>query len=193
MLTLTTRNQLFIGIALTALMIATRGHHFASLEHLPSASWAVFFLAGLYLRPLWIFPALLALAGFLDYAAITWGGVSSFCVSPAYAMLLPAYGALWLAGRWYAKRYCFEWSTVMPLSLAVVAGTTVCELLSSGAFYFFSGRFVDTTFVEFGARLIKYFPGSLQAALFYIAIAAMTHTLFVLARNASAKRNTTEG
>jgi hypothetical protein len=193
MLTLSTRNQLLIGIALTTLMIATRGHHVASLEHLPSASWAVFFLAGLYLRPLWIFPALLALAGFLDYAAITWNGVSSFCVSPAYAMLLPAYGVLWLAGRWYAKRYSFEWTTVMPLSLAVVAGTTVCELLSSGSFYFFSGRFVDTNFAEFGARLVKYFPGSLQAVLFYIAIAAITHTLFVLAHNASTNHNTTEG
>lgn len=193
MLTLSNRNQLFIAIALAVLMITTRGHHFASLEHLPGASWALFFLAGLYLRPLWAFPALLALATLLDYAAISWGGVSSFCISPAYAMLLPAYGALWLAGHWYAKHYSFEWRTVMPLSLAIVVGTTVCEVISSGSFYFFSGRFADTTLDEFGARLIKYFPHSMQAVLFYIAIAAVTHILFVLAHNAATKHNTSEG
>ena len=190
MLTLSNRNQLFIGVALATLMIATRGHHFATLQHLPSASWAVFFLAGLYLRPARVFVALLALAGFLDYAAITWGGVSSFCVSPAYALLLPAYGVLWLAGRWYAKRYRFEWRTLLPLSMAVLTGATMCEMLSSGGFYFFSGRFVDTNIAEFGARLVKYFPGMLQSMLFYVAIVAVTHALFVLARNAAAKRNT---
>lgn len=193
MLTLSNRHQLFIAIALTLLMVTTRGHHFASLEHLPEASWALFFLAGLYLRPAWVFAALLALAALLDYAAITWGGVSSFCISPAYAMLLPAYGALWLAGRWYARHYSFEWRTVMPLSLAVLIGTTTCEVISSGSFYFFSGRFADTTLMEFGARLIKYFPHSIQSVLFYIAIAAVTHIVFVLTRNAAAKHNTSEG
>jgi hypothetical protein len=192
MLTLSIRNQLFTAIALVTLLITTRGHHFAALEHLPSASWAVFFLAGLYLRPAWVFPALLALAGFLDYAAIVWGGVSSFCISPAYGFLLPAYGALWLAGRWYAKRYSFEWCTLLPLSIAVLTGTTLCELFSSGSFYFFSGRFADTTFAEFGTRVVKYFPGPLQAVLFYIAIAATTHALLLLARSASVKHNTTE-
>ncbi len=193
MLTLSTRTQFIIGITLVMLMITTRGHHVASLESLPSASWAVFLLAGIYLRPTWTFAALLALAGSLDYAAITWGGVSNFCASPAYAMLLPAYGALWLAGRWYAKQYSFNWNTLLPLSLAVFVGTAVCELLSSGGFYFFSGRFVDTTFAELGTRLVKYFPGDLQSLLFYVAMAAVIHVLLVLAHTTFTKQNITEG
>ncbi|MFC1747225.1 hypothetical protein ACFL2V_00305 [Pseudomonadota bacterium] len=191
--TILPRHQLYIAAALATLMITTRGHHFASLEHLPSASWAIFFLAGFYLRPAWAFPGFLALAGFLDYAAITWGGVSSFCVSPAYGMLLPAYGSLWLAGRWYANHYRFEWRTLTPFSGAMLGGFTICQLLSSGSFYFFSGRFTDTTLAEFGSRLVKYAPGSLQTLMFYIAIAAVMHVLFVLAYNAAAKRNTTTG
>ena len=79
------RAQIVIGIALATLMAVTRGHHFGTLEHLPSASWAVFFLAGLYLSSRWVFPALLAEAALLDVAAVTWGGVDNFCVSPAYA------------------------------------------------------------------------------------------------------------
>jgi hypothetical protein len=49
------------GIALAALMICTRGQHFVSVNALPSASWAVFFLAGVMLRPTCIFAALFAL------------------------------------------------------------------------------------------------------------------------------------
>ncbi len=193
MLTLSTRHQIFIGLSLLLLMITTRGHHFATLEHLPSASWAVFLLAGLYLRPVWVFPALLALAGSLDYAAITWGGVSNFCASPAYPMLLPAYGSLWLAGRWYAKQYHAHWSTLVPASLAILLGATVCELFSSGGFYFLSGHFVDPTLTEFGARFIQYFPGSLQSLLFYITIAAVIHLLLVSIQNITTKHNRTGG
>jgi hypothetical protein len=66
-------------------MAATRGYHFVTTEHLPSASWAAFFLAGMYLGSRWVFPVLLAEAALLDFAAITWGGVSNFCVSPPMA------------------------------------------------------------------------------------------------------------
>lgn len=189
MLTLSRRNQLVIGMALAALMIATRGQHFATLHGLPGASWAVFFLAGVYLRPVWVLPAALGLAGFLDFAAFTWGGASGFCLTPAYAFLLPAYGSLWLAGRWYAGRYRLAWGTLASLAAAAFAGTAVCELFSSGGFYFFSGRFAEPMLAEFGARLAKYFPSYLGSLVFYVAIAAVVHTLLVLARSSGVARD----
>lgn len=186
MLTLSGRNQLVIGIALAALMAATRGQHFATLHSLPGASWAVFFLAGVYLRPIWALPALLALAWFLDFAAFTWGGASGFCLTPAYVFLLPAYTSLWLAGRWYAARYQLcAWATLVPLAGSVVVGAAVCELFSSGGFYFFSRRFAEPTFTEFGARLAKYFPSYLGSLAFYVGIVAAVHALLVLARNSA--------
>ncbi|MDP3679168.1 MAG: hypothetical protein Q8R23_08815, partial [Methylotenera sp.] len=123
MLTLSITTQIIIGAVLAGLVIATRGHHFASINALPSASLAVFFLAGLYLRPTWMFPALLALCAGLDFSAITYGGVSNFCVTPAYAFLLPAYGVMWLAGRWFAKRVSFSINALLPLvgSVAIAA------------------------------------------------------------------------
>jgi len=188
MIRLSTYHQLVVGLALAALVAVTRGHHFASLEHLPGASWAVFFLAGVYLRPGWVLPALLAETWLLDFAAYTWGGVSGFCLTPAYLFLLPAYAALWLAGRWYAKQHGFHWRTLMPLSLAVLGGAMVCELFSSGGFYFFSGRFAEPTVAEFGARLVKYFPAYLQSLLFYVAIASVMHIMFAMTqRPASSK------
>jgi hypothetical protein len=95
-------------------MAATRSDHFAGELHLPDASAAVFFLAGVYLRPMWMLSALLVEAAFIDYLAIAVGGVSSFCISPAYGFLLPAYGALWLAGRWYAVRHRFVFRPCCP-------------------------------------------------------------------------------
>lgn len=182
MLTLSTRNQFLIGTLLVLLVAATRGQHFATLHSLPGASWAVFFLAGVYLRPAWALPGLLALTWVMDFAAYTWGGASGFCLTPAYVFLLPAYSALWLAGRWYARRYRFEWRTLLSLAAAMLVGAAVCELFSSGGFYFFSGRFIEPTFTEFGARLVKYFPSYLQSVAFYVGIATLVHALFGLAR-----------
>lgn len=180
MLTLSTRSQLGIGLALVLLMIITRGHHFASLQNLPGASWAIFFLAGAYLRSAWPLLGFFALSWWLDFAAYTWGGTSGFCLTPAYIFLLPAYSALWFAGRWYANQHQFAWRTFMPLSLSILVGLSLCELFSSGGFYFFSGRFEETTLVEFGSRLVKFFPMYIESFVFYIGIAAVVHTAFAL-------------
>jgi len=185
MLTVSARNQIVIGLALATLLMLTRGQHFATLHSLPGASWAVFFLAGIYLRPLWALPALLALTCFLDFAAFTWGGASGFCLTSAYVFLLPAYTSLWLAGRWYAARYRFAWATLAPLAVAAVIGAAVCELFSSGGFYFFSGRFAEPTVAEFGTRLAKYFPPYLGSLAFYVGIAAVVHALLGLTRNSA--------
>ena len=175
------RSALAIGLTLALLMAATRSHHFAATLHLPEASWAAFFLAGFYLRPGWVFPALITLAGVSDYVAIAGFGVNDFCARPAYGFLLPAYGALWLAGRWYAGRYRFALSTLFPLAGSVVIGAAVCEIISSGGFYFFSGRFAETSLVELGLRLAKYFPPSLVSLAFWIGIAIVVHSVFTLA------------
>lgn len=176
------RKQLGIGAALALLVAATHGHHFASALHLPPATWAVFFLAGFYVRRAWIFAALLAEVVVIDYVAVTAGGVSSFCLSPAYGFMLPAYGTLWLAGRWYAARYSFSAGTLPALGSSLLVSVTFAEIFSSGGFYFFSGRFVDTSLTEFGGRLVQYFPYSVQSFAFWIALALVVHIVFTLAR-----------
>ena len=171
------RAQIVCGIALATLMAATRGHHFATLEHLPSASGAVFFLAGTYLSSRWAFPALLAEAALLDLAAVTWGGVDNFCVSPAYGFLLPAYGTLWFAGHWYAREHRDTVATLLPLTVSLLVGTVVCEVISSGSFYFLSGRFEQTSMTQLASRLVEYFPRSFSSLLFYVGIAGVIHIM----------------
>lgn len=185
MLTLSIRNQVIIGLILTLFLIITRGHHFTSLQSLPSASWAVFFLAGVYLRSVWLLPGLFAFAWLLDFAGYTWGGASGFCLTPAYFFLLPAYASLWLAGRWYANQHSFSWRTFMPLSISLVVSAVICRAFSSGGFYLFSGHFEEKTWVEFSERFMKHFPHFFESLLFYVGIAIVVHIAFVLTSNLS--------
>lgn len=182
MLQLTQRQQTVTALLLALTMLATRGHHDLTPLHLPDASWAIFFLAGLTLRPRWLFAALFLLASGIDYVAITWGGVNSFCVTGAYFFLLPAYGALWFAGRSCAPRMSGSRRDLIPFAAFATVGTLACELLSSGGFYFFSGRFVEPTLSEFAGRLVTYTPGNLQTVALYLGMAAIVYGLFGLLR-----------
>ncbi|PTN07833.1 hypothetical protein [Nitrosomonas aestuarii] len=187
------RHQIVIALMLVSLMIITRGHHFSSLHNLPGASWAVFFLAGIYLRTVWPLVGFLALSWWLDFAAYTWGGASGFCLTPAYVFLLPAYAALWLAGRWYAGQHQFALNTLLPLSLSMVTGLILCEMFSSGGFYFFSGRFTDATWVEFAGRTLNYFPMYIESFLFYTGVAIVMHAALVMINQQRNLRGTTTG
>jgi hypothetical protein len=175
---LSQRQQLIVAVLLALLMVMTRGHHFADINVLPSASWAVFMLAGFYLASKLWFPLFLGLAVALDLIAVYWGGVSNFCVSPAYGFLLPAYGSLWLAGRWFLSRYQFNWTALFTLAVTLVTATAVASLFSGGGFYWFSGRYTDPTMVEYVSRFMQSYPNQLSKLSFYIAIAAVIHISF---------------
>lgn len=183
MKTLSRNHQIVIGAVLVALMVASRGHFVPALRSaLPSASWAVFFVAGIYLRPRWVIAGLLLLAVLLDCMAIGWGNVSDYCVSVAYAALIPAYGTLWLAGRWFARSATEGTRDIALLGATALSATAVCEVISSGSFYYYSGRFADPTLGGFGERLVQYFPHSLASMAIWVTLAALTHAALVVNR-----------
>lgn len=161
---------LAVGTTLALLMAATRGQHFASVDALPSASWAVFFLAGALLPSRWMFAALFALASALDIASLAAGTITDWCTSPAYWVLLPAYAALWMGGRVYAGLHRDAWSTIPRLALVLVATSVVAYAISKGGFYFLSGRYPDATLAGFLARVPQYFPASLGTLAGYAAL-----------------------
>lgn len=169
------RNQLLIGTALVVLMAITRGSHFATVN-LPSASWSVFFLAGVLLKPRWVFPALFIEASLLDFSAIQWAGMSDWCMSPAYWLLVPAYGSMWLGGRIYARLHQEKLSSVLVLAATVIASATVCYLFSGGGFLFFSGRYPDPTLSMLVERFSVYLPRYLVSVAWYVGVAALLFT-----------------
>lgn len=186
-LPLTARTRLAVGLGLALLMAGTRLQPFAATLHITEdASWSVFFLAGALLGGTAPLLGLLAVAGLVDYAAIQFGGVSAFCVSPAYAALAPAYGALYLAGAVYARVHRVRWTTVLPYAGLAVVGAAACELVSGGAFYFLSGRFADPTLAEFAARCVRYFGYPLEGMAVYLSAAAIAYAAFALVRRRAA-------
>lgn len=167
------RDQRWIGLGLILLMAMTRGHHFASVDALPSASWAVIFLAGVFLTPRWSFPLLLLEAVLLDVLTLGDGFTAAYCVSPAYVMLLPAYATLWLGGRLYARLHRDRLRTLGPLLALLLASAFISNLFSSGGFYYFSGRFVDPDPAGLWQRIQLYFPQRLPALLGYVALVGL--------------------
>ena len=150
---------------LSILMLATRGTHFADVTSLPEASWMIFMVAGLFL-PAWSFAWFMSLAVGIDAYAFEFGGVPGTCLSVAYAMLIPAYFSMWMAGR-LAKHYfngLFSGFAIF-LGLAMV-GTLICELISSGSYYLWSGNF-EPTVAEFFNRELQYTPAVLASSAYW--------------------------
>jgi hypothetical protein len=121
-------------------------------------------------------------AALVDYVAITWGGVDSFCISPAYWLLVLAYGALFLAGRVYAHHHRLSWSALPWLLGSAMAGAMLAELFSSGGFYFLSGQIAEPSLGEFIPSLVKYFPLDLSTMAAFVGLAAVIHVAAVSLR-----------
>ncbi|HEV8695708.1 MAG TPA: hypothetical protein VGQ93_16225 [Lysobacter sp.] len=166
-------------VALLALMLATRFHHFGTALHLPDASMVIFFLGGLYLRKHCQFAVFVVLAGVIDWAAISLAGGSDFCVTPAYSFLLPAYAVLWSGGRLYADRLQMTWKSVLGAFAVALVSASLSFAISNGAFYWLGGRYTDTNFAEYVARAWEWGPLFVRTTMAYIAGAAIVHALIV--------------
>ncbi len=179
---LPTPKQSLILLALMVLMLATRYHHFGTALHLPDASMAIFFVAGFYLAGTVALPILMLEAGLIDYIAISIAGVSDFCVTPAYSMLVVAYGVLWYGGAFYAKKsYRLNLSTLLPAGLIALASCLLSFLVSNGSFYWMGGRYADPHFAEFVQRFMQYMPSFVSVAMAYIAVFGVAHAIGVIA------------
>jgi len=164
-----------------ALMIATRFHHFGDVLHLPDASMALFFLGGLYLRGHLPFLGLLALAVGVDWAAVELAGVSDFCVTPAYAFLLPAYAVLWYGGRAWAPRMSPDWRGLSGAWLVALVCASLSFAISNGAFYWLGGRYPQPEWSQYLARVWQWGPLFVRTTLIYVASALLVHSLVLVA------------
>jgi hypothetical protein len=191
MIRLKPAQEFTIALLLMALMVATRFHHFGSVTHLPDASWAIFIAGGFFLRRMSLFLVFMGLAVLIDFLAITRFGVSSFCISPAYGFLLPAYAALWLGGRWLQAHYQPEWKMLFQLTAMVIVSAAAAFLISSGSFYLLSGNIGETSITGFMAQTVKYFPGFLLTTAGYVAAMAATFMLVRLASGAGDQHHPT--
>jgi len=169
-----------IFVALAALMAATRFNHFGSAASLPDASYAVFFLGGLYLArtarvSVAAFALLILEAGWIDYYATSVQGVSDWCMSPAYWFLIPTYAGLWLAGRLVSRNAMSGRNTaeksLFSMGLMAWAASTFAFVFSNATFYLFSGRYAEMSVAEYASRVGQYYVSYVSMAMLYIACA----------------------
>lgn len=174
----TSTNPLYALLPLMLLMLATRYFHIGSAWHLPDASWAVFFLGGLYLARKH-FVLLLAEAMAIDFIFFALGG-SQYCLSSAYGFLVPAYAALWFGGQllreeglrkvenrdamFFARGAAYWW---VSASLAYV--------LTNASFYFLSDKAVDPSIANYFVHAKIWYAAFVSRPMLYLIAAALVH------------------
>ena len=160
-----TAQTTLVAIALLAVMAATRSHHFTSLLGPGDATLAAFFLGGLFLRRATWLALFLGMAGLIDFVAVQ-GGTSAWCITPGYALLAPAYGALWLAGRWSTG--ALRSPAGLLRSAGLLAGAVaVFFVISNVGFYAFADAVAGMSAIDYALRVATYLPGYLVQAFAY--------------------------
>lgn len=157
------------AFALAILMAVTRIHHFGVGTVAPDASTGVFFLAGMLLGSPWWIAAFLIEAVILDGVAIGFLKVADACMSSGYALLAPAYAALWYAGRALRKVETVDLVTAAKFVCFAVAGTAAFFIVSNLG-YFLGSDFYQLGIAEYVTRVSRYFPVYLTVTLFYSAL-----------------------
>ena len=173
---------------LVALMAVTRQCDFAGVA---DASWAVFFLGGLYIGSSRVFGLFMLLAVAVDYVVTQHLGVSSYCLSVAYPFLLPAYAALWWAGRWLARR----WQPTRPLRTVALTAVTLatavsaCFVISNGSFYWLAERASAPSFAGWRENFTDWYGYFLAVPFAYVSaiLALRAVTLAIRSRVLSRK------
>jgi hypothetical protein len=181
---MTQTQRLGIFLALALVMAATRIHLSLFNHDVRDASWAVFFLAGFWLRGSfrWAFPLLMAGAVLTDYLVINGQGIdfwSHYCVSVAYWFLIPAYLSLWMGGSWLARHQRgLSMSTLGLAAVALLVSQLVCYVLSNGSFYWLSNSVPQPrSFSAWFENLGDWYLPFLGTTALYVGIGALAHVL----------------
>lgn len=179
--------EIRIPLALIGLMLATRFHHFGGSLSLPDASLAAFFFAGFWVKGWKFFALLMIEAGMIDYVAISQFSISDYCISPAYAFLIPTYASLWAAGKYCARYKTIELSKLASQFGILFIATTAAFAISNGSFYLLSGKFSDLSWAEYTSRVAQYYPSYLAYTLVYVAVIFLLVTIINLLFSTSVK------
>lgn len=192
-----TVSRIGILVLLGLVMAATRSHHFSPLANatwgpLPDASWAVFFVAGYYLRDWmrWAFPLLMAQAVLVDYFVISGMGLdfwSHYCVSAAYWFLLPAYFVLWMGGARLSRQGAGKhWRDFGKVAASLLIAVSLSYVISNGSYYWLSDTWLATSadgrsFMGWMDNLADWYLPYLRIAALYVGVATVLHVAAVKA------------
>jgi hypothetical protein len=159
-----------IGVLFVIAMWLTRSHEIVSVLKFPDVTLAAFFLAGIFTRRSFTPALLLINAALIDYVAIVHGGVSDYCVTPAYVFLIPTYLTLWGCGRWVQLQPVGTWRSLMRSAIALSLGVLGAFFISNASFYAFSGYFREMSALTYATSVVRYLPGYFEGTLIYAGV-----------------------
>jgi hypothetical protein len=165
---LSKRQQIFLFVIFSLIMMFTRGNHFPTLAELPDASWAIFFLIGFYFSNLIFLTLAIAQFVLIDYFVVTKLGVGDYCYTSAYFFLPLAYSTLWVAGKWLSKHWEPNFRGMINFFIAGFLGILACEIISSGSFNLINQT--QANGFDLIELLVKYFPNALKITFGYLFI-----------------------
>lgn len=154
---------------LTFLMLATRTHHFSAFNQLPSASIAIFFLAGMYLRSIKSFWFFYILSIVIDLSSSYFRGQLGDCLTASYPALAFSYAAMFAAG-FYSRPAWLEKNAMINMAkvaCALFVASSIAFAISNGSYYLFSGKF-EPSWAEYTLRVDKYYYKSISNPVFYV-------------------------
>lgn len=180
---LSTAQRLGVLFALVAMIASTRMSHFGSANLLPDASLAMFLLGGIMLGGVSGFIVLMLTTFGLDIYMAQTASEAAWCLSPAYAGLIPTYAVLWLTGMGLAQQQRFAHLFIaLPASITAVG---LAFLMSNGFFFALSGTAGAISLSEFVLAVAPYFPAYLTSAMVYLAPALIAAALWRQSRLAA--------
>lgn len=165
------RRNLILFIGLLALMALTRTEYPGFTVIIPDASWAVFLLAGFFLRQARYFVVLAMAAWGLDIYAFRHDLAAAHCFTPGYAALVVTWMALWFGGQLVSRDNSRAplWLTLVSLPAVLVA-----FVISNLGYYLFSTYGETIGLAQYSLAVLKYLP------LFLATTAAYTGLLSAL-------------
>jgi hypothetical protein len=145
--------------ALLAVMLVTRLPMSAGFLHFQDLSWAVFFLAGFYLRERWrwAFPVLIGTAVAIDLVAIRWMGVDNYCLTAAYWFVVPGYGSLWIGGAWLRRHESTDLRGIAVGAVVLIAAASLCFLITNASFYWIGERVTGPTWAGWVENFTRWY------------------------------------
>lgn len=160
-------NRLAVFVTLLALLAITRVGHFGTAVSLPDASLAVFLLGGAWLGGLRCFAAYAVTAFAIDVFLAKTAVAAGWCLTPAYAGLVAAYGAVWLLGRVLART-----PELPPVRYAAIGVVAVAAhfVIANASFWAYSGYFADMAAADYAHAVIRYLPPYLTSTALYMAL-----------------------
>ena len=157
--------NLILILFLIFLVLFTRGSHFLTELSLPDASLISFLILGILSPSLILFFLFFILGSLIDFGSAIFDVSKTFYLHDGYWGLIPAYYVMFISGQLIKSK---NFLNKINLFLIILFGsTTLAFIISTNAYYMFSGRFGNPSLLESILQGWNYYPGYLMPNIIY--------------------------